>query len=123
MANSSDDATYASRKLVFSFYMSVMIAVLGCLAAKWAGFAGQFPTVVGGLLGVLGLYLGANIGHNWVATKFGSSDPDPAPEAEPETSAVTKPVTKPVVSSTGSMTITKGSPADCNGEVEEDCSE
>lgn len=62
----SKDGALKSRKLWFAIGTSVVIFLGGMMAAKWAAFAPMYETVVGGLLGSLGLYLTGNLGGKYV---------------------------------------------------------
>lgn len=50
---------------------------VGALCAAWiVGFRPVFETLVGGLLGSFGLYLGANVSNKWVAKPPAKRDPE-----------------------------------------------
>lgn len=63
------DGGYASRKLWYSVGTSIAIVVVGTFSGFWPPFRPGLETVVGGLLGVLALYLGGNVSNKWVVAK------------------------------------------------------
>jgi hypothetical protein len=84
----SEDKRMKSRK-----YRVTMIA-MGCvfagalLSAFLPGFAAQYATFVGGILGAAGLYKAGNVADSWVATK------GPAAAAAPPVAGSVVPVVK-----------------------------
>ena len=66
------DGGYASRKFWFSVYTSALIFVSGALASTqtFKLLAPQLNVIVGGLLGALAIYCGANVGAKHVIGKF-----------------------------------------------------
>jgi hypothetical protein len=140
MANSDNEGSYGSRKFVFSIVTSALITVLGFISSKYPSLGAQLPNIIAGLLGVLAIYTGANVGHHFVNGKFGiesSADDDTdKPDAVDTAVAATAPAkpTEPkvmpkvvatavIAAATGSLTITPGSPADADGMPESDASE
>lgn len=84
------DGGFASRKLWYAVATSFMIVGLGCLAAFWPSFRPSLETVVGGVVGTLALYLGANVTGRLATGKAFSytpiqeaSEPTPKPPVEP----------------------------------------
>jgi hypothetical protein len=80
------DGGYASRKLWYAIGTSVAILAAGALAAFFPTFRPSLETVVGGLIGTLAIYSGANVGGKLAVGKVASqyltqSDPPPPPEA------------------------------------------
>lgn len=53
--------SYKSRKFVLVIWGTVLVMVSGVLAAKWTAFAANLPSLLGALMGMLGLYFGANL--------------------------------------------------------------
>jgi hypothetical protein len=53
--------SYKSRKFVLVIWGTLLIMVCGVLAAKWTAFAANLPSLLGALMGMLGLYFGANL--------------------------------------------------------------
>lgn len=66
----ADDGGMTSRKLWLTVFTMVIITALGLISglAAFTGLAANLPVVVGGVLGALGVFCGAN-----VATKFASA--------------------------------------------------
>ena len=91
------DGGYASRKLWYSIGTSTGIMLAGVLAAVYPAFRPSLETVVGGLLGTLAVYSGANVGGKLASGKAASyvkelqaedqasedSEPDPKQPVEP----------------------------------------
>lgn len=79
-----NDGGYASRKFWLSCATMLLLFLGALVAAKYAGMAGVYPELIGGLLAVLATYCGANIGAKVVTGKhalaIGSGDA--ADEAE-----------------------------------------
>lgn len=67
---------FSSRKLWFSVATSGMVFLSGLVAAYVAGFRSGLEIVVGGLLGVLGIYTGSSVGAKYVAGKMGQNPED-----------------------------------------------
>lgn len=70
------DGGAKSRKLWFSLYTSSLIVLSGYVCSILPAMVPLFDTMVGGLVGVLALYLGGNVGARF-ATKA------PVPPAAP----------------------------------------
>jgi hypothetical protein len=88
------DNGWYSRKLHFS--LLVLFTIVGLtFAGNWLpGVAAQLGTAVGGILGVLALYLGGNIASKWSYTNISkvmaplrkvAPDPSGSPANEPPT--------------------------------------
>lgn len=65
------DGGFASRKLWFGIGTSIAICTMAILGA-WVlpALIPQMPTVIGGLLAVLGLFIGGNLGQSAITGKF-----------------------------------------------------
>ncbi len=65
------DSGYASRKLWLSMFAMCLIFVGGVLAGTrlGAGLGANLPTVVGGIVGCLGIFAGANVAIKAQAAK------------------------------------------------------
>lgn len=74
--------SFLSRKFVFSFVTSALISILGILSADYAGMQGVYPTIVGGLLGSMALYLGGNVSSKFVNAKTRNIPIDNLPDKE-----------------------------------------
>jgi hypothetical protein len=67
--------SWKSRKLGFSFFCVMVLAGVAMAAAHFPAIAGVYTVFVGGVTGIAGLYLGANVaelhvdGKNAAATK------------------------------------------------------
>jgi hypothetical protein len=84
------DGGYASRKFwltIISMGVIIVLTLVGSLGA-FTSIGANLPTAVGGILGALGIYCGAN-----VATKWGKGTPQPTSPTKP----VAKPAAKPPV--------------------------
>jgi len=68
------DGGARSRKLAFSVVTSILVFAGALLAAKSDALAPLYQTMVGGLLGTLGLYCGANVGAKVALKSQHSSD-------------------------------------------------
>lgn len=80
------DGGYASRKLRLAIGTSAGIFCSGVLAAWFPAFRPSLEVVVGGLVGVLAIYSGANLGGKLVIGKAGlveGVDAEPKPEPKP----------------------------------------
>lgn len=94
------DGGYASRKLWFSVGTSVGILAVGMVAAFLPAFRPSLEVVVGGLLGVLAIYSGANVGGKLAIGKAGKYLTDgsgeeaepPKPVAKKKTEATVEPL-------------------------------
>lgn len=64
------DGGYASRKLWFGIGTSTVICLLAILGA-WIlpELLPQLPTVIGGLIGVLGIFVGGNLGSKFLVSR------------------------------------------------------
>lgn len=82
----SKDGGLGSRKLWFAVGVCALIFAGACLSTYFTGLRVNFDAMVGGLLGALGIYAGANVGVKWSLHKNlkGKPEPAPEPEAEPE---------------------------------------
>ena len=63
------DGNFISRKLWFSIGTSVLIFIGGILAGVWKLFDTHYESMISGLLGVLGLYLGSNVSSKYITGK------------------------------------------------------
>lgn len=93
------DGGFWSRKLLYSIGTSVAIVGGGFLAAYVDGFRPIYETYIGGLMGVLALYLGVNVGNKFVVGKNlaatgGEVSPAPVP-AKPAAPTPAPQPTKP----------------------------
>lgn len=57
------------RKYTLTLIGLFLITAVTCTSIKFAVIQGVLPTFIGGILGVLGLYHGANVGTKYVAGK------------------------------------------------------
>ena len=71
----------ASRKLWFSIATSVAIFIGGMIAAFMPSFGVTYPELIAGLLGVLTIYSGANVGAGILARP--RKKPEPEPDGPP----------------------------------------
>lgn len=76
------DGGAKSRKLWYALFTSSFIFFGALVASKSDAFAAVYDTMVGGLLGALGLYLSGNVGTKWVIKKDMTTQGQP-PAAEP----------------------------------------
>jgi hypothetical protein len=98
------DSGYKSRKL-FMTLLALFVIVGMTFAGNWlAGVAAQLGTAVGGILGVLALYLGGNVASKWtysnimkVVTPIRKVVPEPPAKIDPK--APGSPVEEPPVES------------------------
>jgi len=67
------DGGMKSRKLLYAVGTSAGILIAGIMSALWPAFRSGLDTVIGGLLGALALYSGANVSNKLVVGKFASS--------------------------------------------------
>lgn len=63
----STDGGFKSRKLLFAILTSLLIFGGGILAGKFQWFGPHYETMIGGLIGVLTVYLTGNVGSRWIA--------------------------------------------------------
>lgn len=77
------DGGYASRKFWLTVATSGSIIALGALAALHPVFGPNLDTVVGGLLGALAIYMGANVGAKYTIGKT-TKQTEPPPEEPPQ---------------------------------------
>lgn len=63
------DAGFMSRKFWFAVGTTVLIFGGGILSGLWQLFGPHYETMISGLIGVLTVYLGGNVGSRWVAAK------------------------------------------------------
>lgn len=64
-----NDNGISSRKFWFALFTSVAIFSGAVLATVWHGFGPNYETLIGGLIGCLAVYTGANIGSKYVLGK------------------------------------------------------
>lgn len=55
------DNGFKSRKLWFSVFSTAVIAAGGWAGAKWPQFAPLYDTMVGGIVGIAGIYLTGSV--------------------------------------------------------------
>lgn len=63
------DGGMKSRKFWFAIGTSALLFVGGLVAASCPAFGANYETLTGGLLGVLAIYLGGNVGAKYVLKK------------------------------------------------------
>lgn len=63
------DGGYSSRKLWYAIGTSLLIFGAGLLSAFVPAFRSGLETIVGGLVGALAVYAGANVSSRWVTGK------------------------------------------------------
>lgn len=73
------DGGIKSRKLWFAVGATGLIFVGNLIAAKWIGFSANYETMVGGIIGVLTVYLTGNVASRWSAGKTAAPTPNPTP--------------------------------------------
>lgn len=61
--------TYRSRKFVLALIALIVITGVSVASIWFAAVAGILPTFVGGILGVLSVYYGGNVGSKFVVGK------------------------------------------------------
>lgn len=80
------DGGAKSRKLWYAMFTSFSIFAGALVASKSDAFAAVYDTMVGGLLGALGIYLSGNVGTKWVinkqATMLSEQQQPPGPPVE-----------------------------------------
>lgn len=70
-----------SRKFILTILSLAILIGMTILAAGNAAMAPLFPTFVGGLLGILGLYFGGNVAHRYATGKaVGYMEANPEPD-------------------------------------------
>lgn len=62
-------STYKSRKFILAIVALVVITGVSVAAIWFSAVAGILPTFVGGILGVLSVYYGGNVGSKLVVGK------------------------------------------------------
>lgn len=77
MALHHKDGGLASRKYHLTLLAMATFFGAAVLAGKWASFGSYYNTLINGILMVLGLYFGANVGNSLVVSKM-------KPPAEPD---------------------------------------
>lgn len=83
MTKYRNDGGLASRKLWFAVFTSLAVVLGAAAAVKWPLFSPNYEVMIGGLLGVLGIYLTGNLGAKYVLGKT-------PPTAEEEAAVVEK---------------------------------
>lgn len=63
------DNGYWSRKFLLALYGVHVVILLGLMACHWPALAPNLSVLVGGILGVLGLYFTGNVAHHAVLGK------------------------------------------------------
>lgn len=61
-----DDGGFKSRKVVFAFVSLALIFGGWILTAPLPALAASYTTLVGAIMGVLGLFIGGQLGHQFV---------------------------------------------------------
>lgn len=78
----------SNKKWLFAVGTSALIFAGGFAAALEPTFAPIYPTMVGGLLGALAAFSGAEVSHSWLMGKnvvaLGAPEPGPQAPVEPE---------------------------------------
>jgi hypothetical protein len=70
-----------SRKFLLTILSLAILIGMTILCAKVAAMAALYPTFVGGLLGILGLYFGGNVAHRYATGKaVGYMEANPEPD-------------------------------------------
>ena len=69
-----EQETNKSKKYRLTKLGLVLIVLTGLAAAFNPGLAAVYSTLVGGLLGTMGLYFGGNIGNKFVTGKYNNND-------------------------------------------------
>lgn len=85
------DVGFRSRKFVLTVATMLLIFAGGVMAGVWSLFGSHYETMISGLLGALGLYLGGNVGSRWATAKHAAAlvggvkdrDKEVSPEATP----------------------------------------
>lgn len=67
--NEKKDGGFKSRKFIMVILTMGFVLVGAIIAMFSAGFAGNYPTYVGGILGGAGLYLAGNVSNDFLASK------------------------------------------------------
>lgn len=63
------DGGLKSRKFILSLLCLLLLCAFVGAAAHWAGIAGLYPEFVGGILGVLSIYVTGNAAGRWATSK------------------------------------------------------
>lgn len=75
----SRDGGFKSRKFILTLVSLVLVSLGGLAACKWSVFQPMYSTFVGGILGALGIYFGANVGTKHVTKGSIPADPEQSP--------------------------------------------
>lgn len=67
------DTSFASRKFIMVIIGLVTIFAGAILAAKMLGFAPSYETMVGGVIGLVALYVSGNVGEKFFGGKINSA--------------------------------------------------
>lgn len=74
------DGGAKSRKLWYALFTTAVIFAGAMLSSTSDSFAAIYDTMVGGVLGALGLYLSGNVGTKWVVKGQGKIPGQPPAE-------------------------------------------
>lgn len=69
----TQDRVYSSRKFVVTILCVVLIALGGLICVKLPAFAGIYPSYIGGILGMAGIYLTGNVANDFLNNKTKAS--------------------------------------------------
>jgi hypothetical protein len=65
----SEDRVYSSRKFVMALICIALIALGGLVCVKLVAFGAIYPTYIGGILGIAGLYIAGNVTNDFLNNK------------------------------------------------------
>lgn len=74
------DGGLTSRKFILALICLVALCGFVGVAVHWAGVIGLFPEYVGGVLGVLSIYVTGNAAGRWAVAKHLGDKLAPAPD-------------------------------------------
>lgn len=60
------DGGFLSRKLILVFFALFLVFAGAVAAALWPLFAPNYETLVGGVIGLVAIYCGSNVGNKFV---------------------------------------------------------
>lgn len=92
--------TYSSRKFLMALLAMLLVTIVSLFGGKWAGIAGILPIFIGGILGILSIYLTGNVANKYVISKYMECDP-PVVRPAPITTTTTTPTSTTTVTATG----------------------
>jgi hypothetical protein len=76
-AEMAADGDMKSRKFLLTLLAMALIVICGVLSGWLTGLAATLSIVVGGILGALGIYAGANVSTKWAAASIVKSKAPP----------------------------------------------